>query len=372
MNTSTPQYSEEVRRLHGRVTMLVPTRSRHEYLAALLGMYRDAPLRIVVADSTPRPFADTDALNGVDYRHWPGVPFAEKLSRLVDEVDTPYMFLRAENRHISLEGAAACLRALEADPEASLCHGRHFWTRRRGKGLLPNDMELLPTYDEDGMRGLTDAAPATRLERAYAPFTSLYYAVERTQNWRDILPLAEGIENLNALEILVSGVKAMNGKCLRVPQFFSLVQERKSAAANHPMYDDFSLVVREERYREQRELLFSRMAAHLRSKCELSEADARDSVQRAIDGFMAHYGPDAPQAEQGSKLARKLDRLKHRLLPPAAVSPGALPDGQSLRVRPARGQAEPLNAALEGLDQTSRRELAHALRVARDIYAIST
>lgn len=363
MNTAPQPYSEDVRRLQGRVTMLVPTRSRHEYLAALLRMYRGAPLRIVVADSTPKPFADTTALADVDYRHWPGVPFAEKLTRLVDEVDTPYMFLRAENRHISLSGAAACLRALEADPQASLCHGRHFWVRRRGRGLAASDLELLPTYDEDGMAGLTDDDPAVRLERTYAPFTSLYYAVEKTDNWRDILSLTEGIENLNALEILVSAVKAINGKCLRVPQFFSLVQERKSAAAKHPMYDDFSLVVTRPDYRDQYELLTSRIAGHLRARTGMAEADARATVERAVAGFMAHYGPDAPRPEKGNRLARKAHRLRHRLLPPAPVLPEC-----GFGVRPAHNGQTPLFAALEKLDSTSRRELAAALQTAKTIY----
>lgn len=314
--------------LLSQVTMLVPTRNRHGYLQNILETYAGTGLNLIVADTSPAPLPGVERYENVRYQHFSQCRFADKLRFLVQAAPTPYIVLRAENRHLTVEGIARCLERLLACPDCSLVHGAHVWVRqKRGK------LEAWPCYDGDGLAGLMHERPEERLLAAFNPMVSLYYAVERRQNLLDVLDLATGIDNLNAFEILLTAVKAINGKCAREPVLFCAVQERPSALKASPLYDGFDLVASQPEYAEEYGRVRTAIAGHLALKSGLNLPRCEAITQESLDNFLRNHcaGPKRSTGEKlrstGERLRRKAGRLVDsglRLL--------GLPDAKAQRV----------------------------------------
>lgn len=292
-----------------RVTMLVPTRNRHGYLKNILETYKDSGLKIIVADTSPTPFPGVENYANVRYQHFTECRFIDVLRFLVTSATTEYIVLRAENRHITLTGIMRCLKLLDAHPEYALAHGAHVWARmKRGR------LESWPCYNGDGLAGLMQDDPADRLLAAFDPMVSLYYAVERRQNILDVLAHAEGIENLNAFEVLLTAIKAINGKCARVPALFCAVQERKSALKRPDLYEGLDIVASEPRYAAQWERLNAAIAEHLSQRAEVSLARAREVTRESLSRFLRRQ-ERAPETrtERFHRKARKFARSAAQL-----------------------------------------------------------
>jgi glycosyltransferase domain-containing protein len=303
-----------------RVTMLVPTRNRQGYLKNILETYKNSDLKIIVADTSPTPFPGAENSANVRYRHFTECSFLDVLRFLVESATTEYIVLRAENRHITLNGIMRCLKLLEAHPEYALAHGAHVWARmKRGR------LDCWPCYHRDNLAGLMQDDPADRLLAAFDPMVSLYYAVEHRQNLLDALDLCEGITNLNAFEMLLSAVKAINGKCARVPTLFCAVQERKSALKRPDLYDGLDIVASEPRYAGQWERLNTAIAEHLSLRAGMSMDHAREVTRESLDRFLRRQNPvPETKAERFRRKASKLAKSAARLV--------GLPDFAARRV----------------------------------------
>lgn len=288
--------------LLSRVTMLVPTRNRHGYLQNILDTYAGSGLNLLVADTSPAPLPGVERYPNVSYRHFTECRFTDKLRLLVESSPTELIVLRAENRHLAVGGVAACLTRLLACPECSLVHGAHVWARqKRGR------VESWPCYHEDGLAGLMQDKAEERLLAAFDPLVSLYYAVERRQNLLDALDLAEGITNLNAFELLLTAVKAINGKCARVPVLFCAVQERTSALKNPELYDGADKLATQPRHAAQWERLNAAIALHLSRRAGLDPARCRDITREALARFLRRQ--QKPPETSGQRLRRKAGKL---------------------------------------------------------------
>ncbi len=297
---SLPPASELLR----KVTMLVPTRNRQGYLRNILETYKDSGLNLVVADTSPAPFPGVERYENVYYQHFTECRFIDKLRFLAGAATTEYIVMRAENRHIRVEAVVRCLEYLLAHPDCTLAHGAHVWVRQK-RGQI----EAWPCYEADGLAGLMQERAEDRLLAAFDPFVSLYYAVERRQNLLDVLDHAQGIENLNAFEVLLTAIKAINGKCARVPVLFCAIQERQSAlkGARH-LYDGFDTVASAPEYAGQFALVVAGVAGHLAARAGLPPPQAESFARESLARFLQRLGHKA-QETGASRLVRKAGKL---------------------------------------------------------------
>ena len=312
-----PATSEELLR---QVTMLVPTRNRQGYLQNILETYGNTPLKLIVADTSPSPLAGVERYPNVRYHHFTQCRFIDKLQFLVDGAETEHIVVRAENRHLTLSGIARCMAYLLAHPDCTLAHGAHVWVRQK-RGRL----EAWPCYNADEMAGLLQERPEDRLLAAFDPMVSLYYAVEKRQNLLDVLRHAPGIENLNAFEILLTAIKAINGKCARVPVLFCAVQERPSALKSPRLYDGFDKVASAPEYAEQFRCVVSGIASHLALRSGLPAARAEELTRASLARFLSRHGEKRVESV-GERLGRKARRFVN-----SALWLAGLPDAEARR-----------------------------------------
>ena len=341
-----PQPSPPATELLRQVTMLVPTRNRQGYLRNILDTYADSGLNLIVADTSPAPLPGVERYGNVRYHHFTECRFIDKLRFLVTSAPTEYIVMRAENRHIRAEAVARCLDYLLVHPDCALAHGAHVWVRqKRGR------IEAWPCYDADGLAGLMQERPEDRLLAAFDPLVSLYYAVERRQNLLDVLAHAEGIENLNAFEVLLTAIKAINGKCARVPVLFCAVQERPSALKGaRSLYDGFDKVAGAPQYAGQFACVVAGIAGHLAARTGLDAARAEAVTRESLARFLRRLGekPRETGAERLVRKAGKFVRSGLRLMGlPDARAERTLDDYLGGLEGDARGQFAALRANIE-------------------------
>jgi len=321
--------------------MLVPTRNRQGYLRHILETYEHSGLKLIVADTSPAPLSGVERFANVRYQHFTECSFLDKLRFLVEAAPTEYVVLRAENRHIRAEAVARCLEYLRQHPDCTLAHGAHVWVRRK-RGRL----EAWPCCDADGLAGLMQETPEERLLAAFDPMVSLYYAVERRQNLLDVLDRAQGVTNLNALEVLLTAIKAINGKCARVPVLFCTVQERPSALKSPGLYDGFDKVARDPAYAGQYALIVAGIAGHLAQRAGLDLPRAEALTRESLGRFLRHHGK-RPQESGTERLVRKSKKFAA-----SALRLAGLPDRRAERV---------LDQYLDALEGDARGEFAAQL-----------
>lgn len=332
------------------VTMLVPTRNRHGYLRHILRAYQNTGLKLIVADTSPAPLDEAADFPNVRYHHARECRFIDKLRFLAEESPTEAIVLRAENRHITVPGVARCLARLLSDESLALVHGAHVWVRqKRGR------IEAWPCYNADGLAGLMQETPQERLLACFDPMVSLYYAVERRRNLLDVAARAEGIENLNALEVLLTAIKAVNGRCARERVLFCAIQERPSAlkGARH-LYDGFDTVARDPRYAAQHAAVEQGIAAHLAARSGLDLEAALAVTRESLARFLRRL-EDTPRETGLERLGRKARKLAASTLRLAG-----LPDRAAVRE---------LDAYFGGLDGDARAQFDALLATIRTGYA---
>lgn len=328
--------------------MLVPTRNRQRYLRNILESYAGTELQLIIADTSAAPLSGVENYPDARYHHFTECRFIDKLRFLVESATTEYIVLRAENRHITLNGIARCLDRLVQNPGYALVHGAHVWVRqKRGR------IEAWPCYNADGLAGLMQERPEDRLLAAFDPMVSLYYAVERRRNLLDVLAQAEGIENLNAFEVLLTAIKAINGKCAREPVLFCAVQERQSALKKSRMYDGFDKVATLPEYAPEYERVVMGIARHLALRSGLEPARAEAVTRESLRRFLARQAPDRRETGAGRLLrkAGKAARSGLRLL--------GLPDSRAERN---------MRVYLDNLEGDARKDYANLLATIRRGY----
>jgi glycosyltransferase domain-containing protein len=332
------------------ITILVPTRNRQAYLQNILDTYAGTGLNLIVADTSPQPLDAAASHPNVRYHHARECRFVDKLRFLIDSAPTDIIMLRAENRHITVEGIRRCLERLLACPDCSLVHGAHVWVRRkRGR------MEAWPCYDGDNLAGLMHERPEERLLAAFDPMVSLYYAVERRQNIKDVLARAEGIENLNAFEVLLTAIKAVNGKCARERVLFCAVQERPSALKGaRNLYDGFDAVASRPEYAGQYARVEEGIAGHLAARTGMDPVRALEVTRESLGRFLRRLA-ERPRETGMERLARKTRRFAA-----SALRLAGMPDLAARRR---------LNAYLDSLDGDARAEFAALAATIRRGYA---
>lgn len=105
------------------VTIVIPVHGRQWTLNRCLSYLERFDGPVIVADSSPAPFADIGGFPRVDYRHMPGMPYFEKLKAVYASVQTPFLIDVPDDDFVVLSGLAACCDHLRANPDVGLCGG---------------------------------------------------------------------------------------------------------------------------------------------------------------------------------------------------------------------------------------------------------
>ncbi|MGE8323458.1 MAG: TIGR00180 family glycosyltransferase [Pseudomonas sp.] len=188
------QHSDDAS-LKDRLTLVVLTHNRPDFLRRTLFYYRNYSASILVLDSSLK--ADEQIACDypeVDYRHLPQFSYTalqDKLTYGVNEVVTPFMTFLAVDDFLLQEGMTRSLQFLEQHPDYGVCHGYGMMYLARGTQVdyYKRDNIVQEDYCAED--------PEQRLLEFMQQFLPPFYAVTRTdllQQWYGLLPAGTNFE----------------------------------------------------------------------------------------------------------------------------------------------------------------------------------
>lgn len=298
-----------------RVTVLIPSHQRPALLARALEHYAPSGLPVVVADSSPAPFARAGEFERLQYLHLPDVPFEAKLQRLAGLAATPYAVLCADDDLTSTASIMRCAEFLDSNPDHSGAHG-HYLRVLRGKG----ETLVEPCYRDTHRAGVPSPDPATRLLELNRPYVPLFYAVLRTEVLREAFGPGHEQERFYASSELALGIAAAAlGKIAVLPTLHTVRDIVPSMDLGGRKNDSLLVVSTAPEYREAYSHMVDRLAGVLERASGLASQAARQAVLASLDGFVAGYCQPGKRRSFVQKLPKYLRRATHFLVPPLAA-----------------------------------------------------
>ena len=202
-------------------TIVIPTYNRPELLAGLLTYYhaRASWIRLLILDSSRDEIKQQnatmmsqlgDAVSHIIYRE--DINTTTKLINGLASVSTQYVSFCADDDLVFPLGLRKSISFLQENPGYVCAHGLYlnFRTERR-------DIRLTGEYASPSIEAENSGARIFQLCQKYE---SLFYAVYRTADARQIFPALESIETAHFQELFQSVASVIHGKIKRLPLFY--------------------------------------------------------------------------------------------------------------------------------------------------------
>jgi glycosyltransferase domain-containing protein len=213
-------------------TVVIPTYNRPALMLRLVRYYvQRAPwISLLVLDSSRPAVAEENARAleklGASVRHMTFADTTEpaaKISAGLATVDTPYASLCADDDLVFPDGLREAIEFLEAHPDYVAAHGLCLNFRQDGADVHLGREPAGPDNDA--------SQPGARIFRQLQQYESLYYAVFRTADLRDLFAAMVRLKSLAFQELLQALGAAIRGKVRRFALFHTL---RQSVSPAHP------------------------------------------------------------------------------------------------------------------------------------------
>jgi len=209
-----------------KVSLIVPTMNRPDFLSRLLRYYACAQFRgvLVIGDASheehaTRALQAIEALKGfpqVAHYRFPGLNEPETTKRLLSKVGTPYVALLPDDDLIVPSSLARCVEFLEDHPDYSLAHGRAVMMMLQGSGPYGRLEAVWPHYwGEEG----SNTAAERLLNFLTKNYFTTVFSVHRTQQMQAMyqkMNAAPVLLDKVFMEVLVGCLSVIQGKAKRL------------------------------------------------------------------------------------------------------------------------------------------------------------
>jgi len=222
------------------LTITIPTYNRPEHLKRLLAYYQRTGVqaRFLVLDSSAE---DTLTMNeallsscGEGFRHvvFPSsMPVATKLSEGLALVDTPFCSFCADDDLVFPGALLHALEFMQSNPDYVCSDGIYL-------NFNPLDGEVRIQI-EYGSRGIEVDHPVARVFQLFQRYESMFYAVFRTPDLRDIFSFVKDIPSLHYQELFQAAGAMLKGKTHRLPEFYAARQHCSPADPTRDKWQTF-------------------------------------------------------------------------------------------------------------------------------------
>jgi glycosyltransferase domain-containing protein len=172
------QWEESIERL-ARLTIVIPTFGRPEFLSRQVEYWGDSPAKVLVLDGSEIPNQETDLPGNFTYVH-SREGFISRLIYATTVVDTEFVALLADDEFFLKEGLVDAIRQMDSDQGIIGCVGRclYFFVDQ-GNFLLSHayrDWRPFPSSENTLCRRLDSDLPPNKTHMAM-------YGVYRQEKW---------------------------------------------------------------------------------------------------------------------------------------------------------------------------------------------
>jgi glycosyltransferase domain-containing protein len=280
------------------ITLIIPTKNRHLYLARALEYYSNSGLNIIVADATTKKFT-LPVPGNVEFLHYPNVPYCDKLSDVLRKVNTTYTLLCADDDFILPSAIKTCVDFLEGHPEYKSAQGHYVFYNYHHHRFY-----YTPAYVETIGADINDKLPSKRMASYNSIPIQLYYCVHHTATLKYVFDHSSGkITNLNLVELLIGYAAIICGKHKVLPIFYA---QRELLYGSAGKSDRIDVISNSPEYKEQYELFLESMIDLLKKEENLSVTQATSIMKNAIVELIARrLNKPLSFSERMSKWAKK-------------------------------------------------------------------
>jgi len=222
--------------LSDKITVVIPTHERQDYLKRSLDYWSRILVNILVADSSKKKNMNVNQFLNTRYIHYPGWGYVNKLIDVLNNVDTEYVVLCADDDYILKDALKKCVIFLDNNGEYITAHGHYCNFRQYSPGPLINStISWSPKFPYISP-SLSNSDPFERLYNHFIRYTPLFYAVSRTvdlrYSWNKAREYGEtvGFNYTPFFEILPSCIQVVRGKSKRLDALYGVRENIKGSA----------------------------------------------------------------------------------------------------------------------------------------------
>jgi len=223
---------------HSPLTVLIPTRNRLPFLSAQLRFFKECGLRHpirVIDSSNPQMVAQTRAAccNTAEYQRVdPELRLVEKLLKILDLVETPFVVLAADDDVTFPHAIDSALTYLQSNPDYVAAQGYVLqFAIHRSDVDIHDVVCFTPTIGEDD--------PLQRHYNLMRRYQAFYWGVFRTEVLATALKAAHAMNGIVFRELTVMNTVVLQGKVVRLPVIYGLRGPEVSVtpiAESHPFF----------------------------------------------------------------------------------------------------------------------------------------
>ena len=273
----------------GRLTILVPTRERQDFLIRLVAVWGGTPVRLVLVDGSDHPVSAThreviESAENVSYVH-SALSYPERMKLAGSFVSTPYAVLSGDDEFLLPAGLTVAIRLLDQDPGLAGCVGQclRFFPTRRSHRLMFEMGYPYWRYRRD-----EDSAEQRILHAMDGYNAATCYAVLRSDVWTESWGSVDQWACPAPTEVQQAVAVLARGRFTTVDELFWLRSEE------NPTLDlaerrRLTLVEwwRSEDHAEERRRYVARLAEDLENAASVPSVQSLEVVVNAVDAVVA-------------------------------------------------------------------------------------
>lgn len=273
------------------ITLIIPTYNRHRYLNRILEYYKDCSFQIIAADSTNNVYNSTSPKpRSFQYLHYPDVSLTQKLEAALNEVNTKYVVMCADDDFIIPERIFECVNFLEHNKQYSALQGNSISYKK--EDLNSTAIQFSIMYDNP-VPNIEDENPLERLKELFRSYRTIFSAVQYTNNLKFAFKDAgKVVENLYLNEYLTVMVPVISGKYKELPFLYQVREYAENSGDK--VTDNLDKILYDEKYKNE----FNNFIALLANKVAVLTKEDETKVQEELRNILQRFS-------QSSVLQRK-------------------------------------------------------------------
>jgi len=273
------------------VTVIIPTRNRPKSLRRLLQYYEQsgAEPSVIVADSSDAKArseneltcesSELPVMNFIGYD--PTTPLVEKIQAVVQNIDTEYSTLCADDDFVTPNGLRRTVGFLENHEKFVCAYGNTIaFTADSIRG--GTNFSWAPRYTY--ARSIADPRPESRIVAHLTNYMQTLYAVHRTPVLlRGFNKTAEATDDIRFGEIMHSALDTIMGKTKRLNVLYSARYSAPQSAAAENTISDF---VRSGTFERKYKRFKRALVEALQQQAPITQQDAIRIVNRGMTNYL--------------------------------------------------------------------------------------
>ena len=274
--------------LERKITVIVTTYERPDYLKRSMGYWSKAPFDVIVADGSSNPYSEQTPSN-IKYFHQVAAPgltaaegYAARLVAAVTLTNSPYIAQCAEDDFLSFSGIQYLVNFLEENPDYVAAHGWGPSFQCEPKSSTWKFPNLVTKPGEMAV----DSQARIRMQQICSPFAGVDYSVVRSDAFKASVSTAVGLSSFHMVELTRALCIAMSGKFTSLPVFYQAREEMLSSLSSHIRFDRWMARTENSATIGDWKALLS--GYFLRGELTATNADAFKSIDEALETHLKY------------------------------------------------------------------------------------